>query len=312
MENWDKINAVDRMQKYIVAHLEEPIGLKEIAAAASYSPYYALRVFKDLTGSTPMECLRGLRLTMAAKALRDAPHKVIDVAAEHGFDSHDGFTRAFKRMFAITPERYRAEKPVLPFFHPYPVRDPYIRAQKQREDIAMHSERKVPLAVTVTPIHKPARKMIILRSIHATEYFSYCEEVGCENWGVYESVAEALDGPALLTLPEDLIAPGTSATASGIEVPLDYAKQLPEGYELIELPECEMLAFTGMPFEDPEDYGEAIGIVWEAICSYKPELYGYQFDNSLTPIYNFGAEAADGARFLMPARKIPADPSAAT
>ncbi|HBN85700.1 MAG TPA: hypothetical protein DDZ89_17860 [Clostridiales bacterium] len=40
------------------------------------------------------------------RATLQAPdHKIVDVAMESGFDSHDGFTRAFARQFGITPRR---------------------------------------------------------------------------------------------------------------------------------------------------------------------------------------------------------------
>jgi len=38
MDNWDNINAVQRMQSYIEAHLHEPITLHTLAYAAGYSP----------------------------------------------------------------------------------------------------------------------------------------------------------------------------------------------------------------------------------------------------------------------------------
>ncbi|WP_285717981.1 hypothetical protein [Pelosinus sp. IPA-1] len=49
MENWDKIDAVQRMQNYIEEHLTEPIMLYRLAQAAGYSPWHASRIFKELT-----------------------------------------------------------------------------------------------------------------------------------------------------------------------------------------------------------------------------------------------------------------------
>ena len=50
MECWDNINAVERMQNYIEAHINEPITLHRLAEAAGYSPWHAARLFKALTG----------------------------------------------------------------------------------------------------------------------------------------------------------------------------------------------------------------------------------------------------------------------
>ena len=90
-----KIKAVSRMQHYIETHLDEAITLEGIADAAGYSKYHAVRIFKELTGRTPFETIRALRLTKAAQALQSCQGKVVDVAVSTGFDSHDGFTRAF-------------------------------------------------------------------------------------------------------------------------------------------------------------------------------------------------------------------------
>ena len=85
-------------------------------------------------------------------------------------------------------------------------------------------------------MERPARKLLLKRGRGAKEYFAYCEEVGCDIWGVLCSVQEALYEPVGLWLPDHLIAPGTSQYVQGVELPLDYDKPIPEGFELIELP----------------------------------------------------------------------------
>lgn len=162
---------------------------------------------------------------------------------------------------------------------------------------------RVSATVTVTVVDRSARKLILLRSKKATEYFSFCEEMGCDWHGILDSIPEKFDTPALLTLPQALIKEGTSATASGVEVPFDYSKPLPQSYEIIDLPPCKMLYFQGMPFKDESDFGEAIGIVGEAIANYKPELYGYSLI-SIAPMFNFGASAETGAKMAVPAKCI--------
>ena len=295
MEDWGKINAVDRMQKYIIKHIDEQLTMRELSDAAGYSLWYSMRIFKELSDKTPFEFIRALRLTNAAKALRDSDERVLDIALESGFDSHDGFTRAFNRQFAITPQKYRDTAPPVGYFTYYPIQHYYLYMNKGEE-------KKVSATVTVTLAERMERKMIILRSKRAQDYFSYCEEVGCDWEGVLNSVAERFDNAAIITLPQHLIAAGTSTVAAGIEVPADYAKKLPEGYEVIDMPPCRMLYFQGMPYEKEEDFGEAIGIVLEAIANYRPELYGRSFAYDDAPQFNFGASAKTGAKIAVPVR----------
>ena len=104
MERWEKLLAVQRMQDYIETHITQPVTLGELARRAGYSPWHAARVFKELTGKAPFDYIRALRLSRAAERLRGGDAKVIDVAFDFLFGSHEGFTRAFSRQFGATPK----------------------------------------------------------------------------------------------------------------------------------------------------------------------------------------------------------------
>jgi len=158
--------------------------------------------------------------------------------------------------------------------------------------------------MTVTAVERPARKLILVRSVKATEYFSYCEEMGCDWEGVFNSISEKFDTSALLTLPPNLIKPGTGNTASGVEVPLDYNKTIPTGYDVIELPPCTMLYFQGAPFEDENDFGEAIGTLWDIMNTYDPTQYSWQYAPELAPYFNFGTLAKRGAKMARPVKEV--------
>ena len=305
MEYTDKIAAVDRMRQYIVDNLNE-LNLDDLCASVGYSKFYAIRMFKDIAGKTPFEYARALRLTKAAEELRDSGGKVIDAAFQSGFDSHDGFTRAFMRQFKITPQKYIRETPPISYFIPYAFK-PFYNHRKEGEYI-MRNE-KVSQTVTVTAVERPARKLILLRcktafksSCGGGDYFAFCEEMGCDWEGLLSSIPEKFTTAALMGLPQNLVKPGTADSAAGVEVPADYNKPLPEGYEMIDLPPCTMLFFNGAPFENGEDFGIAIDIVFEAIANYNFELYGWQAAPELAPHFNFGTPEGGGARMAIPVK----------
>ena len=299
MDYLDKMNAVGRMQKKIMANLDG-VTLDDLCSASGYSKYYAVRLFKEATGKTPGEYIRALRLTKAAETLRDEGGKIIDAALSNGFESHDGFTRAFSRQFGLTPLRYTREKPPVCYFVHYPIESYY---QMKDGVKAMHNE-KVSRTVMVTAVERPARKLILQRAKKTTggDYFLFCEEMGCEWEGLLNSIAEKYAAAALLTLPLNLTAPGTSDTAAGVEVPAGYAKPIPDGYDMIDLPPCTMLFFNGAPYEDENDFCVAIDIVWDAVDNYKPEIYGWHTAPELAPRFNFGSEGALGARMAIPVK----------
>ena len=85
--------------------------------------------------------------------------------------------------------------------------------------------------------------------------------------------------PVCLWLPKHLIPEGTSEYVQGVEVPLDFDGQSPEGFDIIELPKCKYMMFQGEPFAE-EDFEEAILQVWEAIKKYNPETVGYCWDDT--------------------------------
>ena len=133
-------------------------------------------------------------------------------------------------------------------------------------------------SVFVQIVEKPARNVILKRGKTAREYFQYCEEVGCDVWGLLCSMKSISGEPVCLWLPEHLIPEGTSRYVQGVEVPLNYDSQIPEGFDIIELPKCKYMMFQGEPFAE-EDSEEAIGQVWDAIKKYNPETVGYCWDD---------------------------------
>ena len=290
MDNWDNINAVQRMQSYIEAHLHEPITLHMLAQAAGYSPWHAARIFKALTGKSPFEYIRAVRLSRAAVRLREEEVKIVDVAFDFVFDSHEGFTRAFSKAFGLTPQKYSREKPAIKLFIPYNVRAYTLALQtgeyQMSEDLKSNT-------IFVQVVERPARKLILKRGVNAADYWAYCEEVGCEVWDVLTGIKQALNEPVGMWLPENLRTPGTSTYAQGVEMPLDYAGAIPEGFDCIELPPCKMMIFQGQPYDDA-NFEEAIGSLWETIKDYNPEIYGFKWADEDGPRFQLEPQGYRG------------------
>ncbi|WP_055665126.1 helix-turn-helix domain-containing protein [Desnuesiella massiliensis] len=300
MDNWEKINAVYRMQNYIENHITEPITLYMLANAARYSPWHSTRIFKELIGKTPFEYIRALRLSKAAIKLRDEDIKIIDIALDFVFDSHEGFTRAFSKQFGMTPQYYCKNTPPLKLFMPSSIRGYYLMLQKGEDNMCKGSNFKNVKTVFVQVIQRPARKLILKRGIKAKNYFEYCEEVGCDVWGILCSIKEALYEPIGMWMPENLVKPGTSVYTQGVEVPSDYTGEIPEGFDLIELQPCKMMIFQGQPYED-EKFDEAISELWEVMKNYNPELYGFQWADEDSPRFQL---APMGYRGYIEARPV--------
>lgn len=300
MSGMEAAKTVQKLQVYMEKNLNKPITLKELAEVAGYSPWHMSRVFKEVTGKTPFDYLRGLRLTKAALFLRDNQAKIIDVALDFVFDSHEGFTRAFSKEFGVSPNKYATSKPPIRLFLPEKAYDYYRIIHKEAKSM---SEKVNTKAVFVQVIERPERKVLLKRGIKAEEYFQYCEEVGCDIWSVLTSVKEALYEPIGMWLPKHLIKSGTSKYVQGVEVPLDYSNVIPEGYELIELPTCTMMIFQGEPYND-EDFEEEIGYVWEHIEKFNPAIYGYDWDPDAAPRFQLAPMGYRGYIEARPVKKL--------
>ena len=265
----EKIDAVQRMQDYIVEHLKEDITPAQLARAACFSPWYARRLFIQYTGHSPADYVRRLRLRHAALSLRDEKRTITEVAMELGFGSVDGFTRAFHRTFGCTPSEYASSPVPLYLFNPYGVK---FSQPERSKNVEVKN-------VFIQVVEKPARKVILKRGVKATHYWTYCEEVGCDVWGLLTSIKSISGEPVCLWLPKACIRPGTSEYVQGVEVETDYAGEIPEGFEIIELPEAKYLMFQGEPFEEA-DFAQAISQVQQAIQRYDPSVIGYAWDES--------------------------------
>lgn len=266
----ERILAVQKMQDFIEANLNEDITLTKLSNIALFSTWYSYRIFKDYTGLTISDYIRKLRLSKSALKLRDEKVKIIDISFEMGFKSVDGYQRAFQREFNCNPNEYAKNPIPIYLFNPYGVKFNNMEEKERMENVKN---------VFVQVVDKPKRKVIIMRGSKATDYFEYCEEVGCDVWGLLQSIKSLSEEPICLWLPKAFIKENTSMYVQGVEVDVDYDGVVPGGFDIIELPESKYLMFQGEPFKE-EDYCFAIEEVQESIKKYNPNVIGYNWDNS--------------------------------
>ena len=289
----EQIEAVQRMQDYIESHLFENITLAELAKVSLFSPWYSYRLFVEWLHITPAEYIRKCRLSKSALKLRDNPCKITEIAFEMGFGSVDGYQRAFQREFGCNPSEYLANPVPMYLFTPYGVKYKYIERKKVMENLKN---------VFVQVVEKPARKVIVKRGKKATDYFSYCEEVGCDIWGLLQSMKSISGEPVCLWLPQKYQKQGTSEYVQGVELPIEYEGIIPEGFDMIEFPSAKYLMFQGEPFAE-EDYCLAIDEVKAAIEKYDPTTIGYTW-NEQNPRIQLEPIGTRGYIELMAIQKI--------
>ncbi len=103
----DYLRQVQRGIDHIEANLERTLELRDVSRVAGISHWHFQRIFKALTGETLKTYVRSRRLANALDLLLTTDTRILDIALRSGFESQESFTRAFKRSFGVTPNRYR-------------------------------------------------------------------------------------------------------------------------------------------------------------------------------------------------------------
>ncbi|NGZ75376.1 AraC family transcriptional regulator [Saccharibacillus alkalitolerans] len=102
----DYTACLQRTLDHIEDHLKERLTAEELASLAGFSLYHFYKVFQSRTGLPVMEYIRRRRLAYAAADLTSG-RTLLEIALDYGFETHAGFTKAFRKTYGLTPEQYR-------------------------------------------------------------------------------------------------------------------------------------------------------------------------------------------------------------
>jgi AraC family transcriptional regulator len=89
--------------RLISAEWEDVRAERAWAEAVHLTRFHFQRVFRQHVGETPGELRRRLLLERAAHALATGLGSVTDMAFGAGYDSLEGFSRAFRRAYGLSP-----------------------------------------------------------------------------------------------------------------------------------------------------------------------------------------------------------------
>ena len=229
---------------YMENHLTEEISARSLAKEADYSFYHFCHIFKAVTGLSPGEYLRRLRLIRAAEKISEGM-SVTEAAFLYGFDSHPGFTKAFRRYFGVPPARLNE-----------------ILAEERRGQEMKEED--------------------LLSCPPRLEYFSGCHAFGYlfdnpgtekgEDHGSRAAYWEKIDFHSLPGYPEDAHDLGEMGFwwhPDDVDGKLDYFfgymtddQELPQGFCRIDIPSASYMVFS---LKDTEDLIDRIRAVWHYI-----------------------------------------------
>jgi AraC family transcriptional regulator len=103
----DTFQRIERSVRFIEEHILDELTLERVAAEAYFSPYHFHRIFRAMAGESVDEYIRKRRLALAADELLGSSRSILDLALDYHFQSHEAFTRSFKRAYGLAPATYR-------------------------------------------------------------------------------------------------------------------------------------------------------------------------------------------------------------
>jgi len=94
----------NRISDFIYNNLDEDLSIEKLSKIASFSKYHFHRQFSAYMGIS---------------VYRFIQFKVIDIALDSGFENHESFSRAFKKIFNQTPSQFRKKPKWKPWHEKY-------------------------------------------------------------------------------------------------------------------------------------------------------------------------------------------------
>jgi len=256
---------MDSIDRCIENRDDDSLTLRSIAKGSGYSEFHMTRKFRELTGVTLRDYLRGRRLAFALIDVRDTEKSILDIAVDYGFSSHEAFCRSFKATYGIPPSTYRAKpKPVvlrtrINTFDRYYLGLGEIGMVKSTEEIKVYF-------VTI-----PAHKFLHIKNYESNGYFDFWErqdkipDADCDTiCGLLDSIKGKLDGEdgvigkysgqIMAHINEGNKAP----EAYGVRLPADWNGETPTQMLMLDVPEAEYIVFEHGKF-DYEQESDTVG-----------------------------------------------------
>ena len=106
-DSYDKEAITDSILNYIQDNYQSKITLDNLTRNSYLSSVYISKVFKEMTGETPIQYLIKHRMNMARELIGENILSLKEIAIEVGYEDYYYFSKLFKKNFGVSPSHYR-------------------------------------------------------------------------------------------------------------------------------------------------------------------------------------------------------------
>ncbi len=102
------------MVSYVESHAADAkLDLEQMSRKFGYTENYIRELFAGQVGISIMQFYKRRRIILSAVQLLRTDRKILDIALERGFGSHEAYTRAFTKVMGMSPSAFRSVRPIL-------------------------------------------------------------------------------------------------------------------------------------------------------------------------------------------------------
>ena len=304
----------------IKRHDDEVLALSRLAERMGYSEFYVSRKFREISGMQFRDYLRYRRLAFALKELRDTDRRILDIALDYGFSSHEAFTRAFGEAYGISPADYRSR--------PVPV---VLRTVLKPFDCYLLGIGGTGMATSTQDVKTyfvtiPAHKFLHIRNYESIGYWDFWQKQSlipgqdCETiCGLLDSIKGKLDDAggseadsgsgqvmAFLNDPAGRICSWGIPLAEcyGVRLPSDYDGEVPEQMILTDIPEGEYIVFEHGPFDFETENSAVEEKIERAMKEFDYAAAGCCLDTTPGRIFYFYHDCKRFWKYVRPIKRV--------
>ena len=316
---------VEEIDRCIRNHEDEKATLVSLSKKLGFSEFHVSRKFREISGMSFREYLRERSLAFTLKDVRDTKKGLLEIALEHGFSSHEAFTRSFKESYGMTPSEFRANlRPVAlrTVIRPFDCFLAQTGGFKMKDENGKNSTGEIRTYFVTIPAHK----YLHIRNYESIGYWDFWQrqnkipgqdyETIC---GILESIPRKLDDAggseadsgsgqimAFINEPTGRICSWgiPLAESYGVRLPADWNGEVPPQMQLMDVAEGEYIVFEHGPFDFETENQSVEAAMEDAMKNFDFHAAGYELDTSQGRLFYFYHDCRRFWKYVRPVKRV--------